>query len=186
MITQRYLRETAASAADRLIQHPWRVWFWGDSIGLEGLLDASELTGDGRYLAFVHGLLKGWIAREQCRGEFDHTAPGGRAAENLGEDPRSGPPRRGTAARGLPRGSPYHHGGSICPLRERRDRTASRTASRSCRVPAERPAASLGRWWLLHFRRLHPLRRTLLRKALPGDWRRPTPRSCASQHPAPD
>jgi unsaturated rhamnogalacturonyl hydrolase len=76
MITQHYLRETAASAADLLLQHPWRVWFWGDSIGLEGLLDASELTGDGRYLAFVHGLLKGWIAREHRRGEFDYTAPG--------------------------------------------------------------------------------------------------------------
>ncbi len=76
MITSQYLRETAAAAADSLLAHPWRVWFWGDSIGLEGLLDASDITGDRSYLAFVHGLMKGWIAREHCRSEFDYTAPG--------------------------------------------------------------------------------------------------------------
>ena len=76
MLTGAYLRETAAAAADHLVRHPWRVWFWGDSIGIEGLLDATELTSDCRYLGFVHGLLKGWIAREQLRSEFDYTAPG--------------------------------------------------------------------------------------------------------------
>ncbi len=69
-------RSQASAAADRLLVHQWRLWFWGDSIGLDGLLDATELTGDGRYLGFVHGLLKGWIAREQHRSKFDYTAPG--------------------------------------------------------------------------------------------------------------
>ena len=76
MITRRYLRDTARLAAEHLMQHPWRLWFWGDSIGVEGLLDAAELTGDARYESFVHGLLKGWIAREGCRSQFDYTAPG--------------------------------------------------------------------------------------------------------------
>jgi unsaturated rhamnogalacturonyl hydrolase len=66
----------AARAADLLISYPWKVWFWGDSIGLEGLLDASELTGNPKYVGFVHGLLKGWVAREGQRSEFDYTAPG--------------------------------------------------------------------------------------------------------------
>lgn len=70
------LLAVAAKAADRLLSHPWKLWFWGDSIGIEGLLDAAELTGDGRYLGYVHGLLKGWIARENFRSEFDYTAPG--------------------------------------------------------------------------------------------------------------
>ncbi len=76
MIAQSHLRKLAASAADSLLAHDWRLWFWGDSIGLEGLLDAAELTQDNRYLEFVHGLLKGWIARERYRSEFDYTAAG--------------------------------------------------------------------------------------------------------------
>jgi unsaturated rhamnogalacturonyl hydrolase len=70
------LRLIAARAADRLLGHPWKMWFWGDSIGIEGLLDATDLTGDGKYLGFVYGLLKGWIARERFRSAFDYTAPG--------------------------------------------------------------------------------------------------------------
>jgi unsaturated rhamnogalacturonyl hydrolase len=70
------LRGLALRAADLLIPYPWKVWFWGDSIGLEGLLDASELTGDPKYAGFVHGLLKGWLAREKHRSEFDYTAAG--------------------------------------------------------------------------------------------------------------
>ena len=69
-------RGLALRAADLLIPYAWKVWFWGDSIGLEGLLDASELTGNLKYASFVHGLLKGWVAREKQRSEFDYTAPG--------------------------------------------------------------------------------------------------------------
>jgi unsaturated rhamnogalacturonyl hydrolase len=56
--------------------YPWKVWFWGDSIGMEGLLDASELTGIDRYRSYVYGVLKGWIPRMGQRARFDHTAPG--------------------------------------------------------------------------------------------------------------
>jgi unsaturated rhamnogalacturonyl hydrolase len=73
---ERELRDLAAKAADLMMPYPWKVWFWGDSIGLEGLLDATEFTGDTKYSAFVYGLFKAWIAREQCRSEFDYTAPG--------------------------------------------------------------------------------------------------------------
>ena len=76
MLVAEQLSGIAARAADLLLAHPWKVWFWGDSIGLEGLLDASELTGDRQYFAFVQGLLKGWIGREKFRSEFDYTAPG--------------------------------------------------------------------------------------------------------------
>ncbi len=76
MLIAESLSGMAARAADLLLAHQWKVWFWGDSIGLEGLLDATELTGAPKYAAYVHGLLKGWIAREQYRSEFDYTAPG--------------------------------------------------------------------------------------------------------------
>ncbi len=76
MITSANLCDVASRAAERLLSHPWKAWFWGDSIGIEGLLDASELTGNSKYLGYVYGLLKSWIARECCRSEFDYTAPG--------------------------------------------------------------------------------------------------------------
>ena len=68
--------DLAAKAAGLLLAHPWKVWFWGDSIGVEGLLDASDLTGNPAYSQFAYGLLKGWLGREQHRGKFDYTAPG--------------------------------------------------------------------------------------------------------------
>ncbi|HOA72152.1 MAG TPA: glycoside hydrolase family 88 protein [Phycisphaerae bacterium] len=74
-LTQRFIR-IAPGAADLLLRHPWKLWFWADSIGLEGLLDATELTGDGRYAGYVYGLLKAWQARREYRSKFDYTAPG--------------------------------------------------------------------------------------------------------------
>ena len=76
MLGEREVREIAAKAAGTLMSYPWKVWFWGDSIGLEGLLNATELTGDAQYRGFVYGLYKAWIAREQFRSEFDYTAAG--------------------------------------------------------------------------------------------------------------
>lgn len=66
----------AHGAADLLMRHPWKLWFWADSIGLEGLLDATDMTGDGRYAGYAHGLLAGWLARREHRSKFDYTAPG--------------------------------------------------------------------------------------------------------------
>jgi unsaturated rhamnogalacturonyl hydrolase len=70
------VEESCRRVADRLLAHRWKLWFWGDSIGLEGLLAATELTGDRQYFAFVYGLLKGWIARRESVGRWDHTAAG--------------------------------------------------------------------------------------------------------------
>jgi len=66
----------AAIAARRLMGHQWRVWFWGDSIGVEGLLDTSQLLRQPEYENFVYGLLKAWIARREPGRPWDYTAPG--------------------------------------------------------------------------------------------------------------
>lgn len=68
--------EGCRKAADLLMGYPWKVWFWGDSIGMEGLLDASDLTGTEKYSSFVYGAFKAWIPRMHFRSRFDHTAPG--------------------------------------------------------------------------------------------------------------
>ena len=51
-------REVLRAAAERLVRHPFRAWFYGDSIGFEGLLAASELLGErlGQWYAGAHGL----------------------------------------------------------------------------------------------------------------------------------
>lgn len=70
------LREAAARAADLLMRHGWRVWFWGDSIGLEGLLDAAEWLKEAKYEVFVYGMTKAWVARRHPPRALDYTAPG--------------------------------------------------------------------------------------------------------------
>jgi len=94
------LPNLAVEAADLLLGYPWKFWFWGDSIGFEGLLDASELTGQEKYLGFVHGAFKGWLARERFRSEFDYTAPGVallRVYEKTGDPALLGAARRHAA-----------------------------------------------------------------------------------------
>jgi unsaturated rhamnogalacturonyl hydrolase len=75
-ITSKRLPKLAERAATRLLNYPWKIWFWGDSIGIEGLLAAAELTGSAHFASYAHGLFKGWVAREVPRGRFDYTAPG--------------------------------------------------------------------------------------------------------------
>jgi unsaturated rhamnogalacturonyl hydrolase len=77
------------AASERLIRHPFQAWFYGDSIGFEGLLAASSLLGDGRYRSFALGFLRGWAARDEPRRPDDNTAPGlvlCELAESEGDD----------------------------------------------------------------------------------------------------
>lgn len=64
------------SVAERALRHPYQAWFYGDSIGFEGLLAASELLADRGFADFVHGFLRGWAARDEPRRPDDNTAAG--------------------------------------------------------------------------------------------------------------
>jgi unsaturated rhamnogalacturonyl hydrolase len=69
--------ERLSLAADLLARYRFKLWRYGDSIGLEGLLAASDLLDDDRWQGFVQGLLKGWAGRTQpAFSEMDNTAPG--------------------------------------------------------------------------------------------------------------
>jgi unsaturated rhamnogalacturonyl hydrolase len=65
----------AAAAATHLVRYPWRVWYFADTVGFEGLLAATELTEDERYRHFAHGIARGWLGRRGFE-RFDYTAPG--------------------------------------------------------------------------------------------------------------
>ncbi len=65
-----------ASAADALVAYPFSCWHYGDSVGFEGMLAASELLEDQRYFGFAHGFMRAWAARATPYRELDNTAPG--------------------------------------------------------------------------------------------------------------
>ncbi len=69
-------RARVRAAADRLGSYRFACWHYGDSIGFEGLLAATDVLGDGRYEGFVHGAVKSWIPRATPYREIDNTAPG--------------------------------------------------------------------------------------------------------------
>jgi len=73
---QRDLRHVARLAADLLVRYDWRVWYFADSVGCEGLLAATDLTGEEAYRHFVYGLAQGWAARSAPWQRYDYTAPG--------------------------------------------------------------------------------------------------------------
>jgi unsaturated rhamnogalacturonyl hydrolase len=52
------------------------AWFYGDSIGFEGLLAASRLLKDPSYADFVWGFARGAWARDPNPREMDNTVPG--------------------------------------------------------------------------------------------------------------
>ena len=61
-------------AAHRTCGYDFTVWFWGDAIALDGLIDCAELTGDTRALDHAARALRpraNWVP-----GWIDHLAPG--------------------------------------------------------------------------------------------------------------
>jgi unsaturated rhamnogalacturonyl hydrolase len=73
---RRYSRALLSKAADALVAYPFTGWHYGDSVGFEGLLAASELLDDPRYFGFAHSFMRSWAARGDEYRELDNTAPG--------------------------------------------------------------------------------------------------------------
>jgi unsaturated rhamnogalacturonyl hydrolase len=69
----RAVLEQAARTLERLTR---TTWAFGDSVGVEGLLAASEVLDDDRYAAFARGLVRGWATRRHPFVRLDCTAPG--------------------------------------------------------------------------------------------------------------
>jgi unsaturated rhamnogalacturonyl hydrolase len=70
------VQERLRLAAESLARYRFEGWFYGDSIGFEGLLAASRLLGDQRWFGFADGFARGWATRRQPFRELDNTAPG--------------------------------------------------------------------------------------------------------------
>lgn len=67
--------ETLKLIADRTLSYDFTVWFWGDAIAFDGLLEGAELVGDARYSDFCLNYIRRWS--KQPLTWVDHLAPGG-------------------------------------------------------------------------------------------------------------
>ncbi|MGB8881135.1 MAG: glycoside hydrolase family 88 protein, partial [Solirubrobacteraceae bacterium] len=65
-----------ARAADALLDYTFACWHYGDSIGFEGLLAATDTLDDETYSAFVHGFIRAWVARAEPHRELDNAVAG--------------------------------------------------------------------------------------------------------------
>lgn len=62
--------------AERLQQHDFKGWFYGDSVGFEGLIAAGDLLGISTWQDFSQGFFRAWAARMEPFQLDDNTAPG--------------------------------------------------------------------------------------------------------------
>ena len=175
--------ERLRHAADVLARYRFELWKYGDSIGFEGLLAASDLLGDDRWQGFVHGALKAWAGRAQrAFRELDNTAPGHALCltyERTGDDALI---EAAVGTRGVP--APARHG------RRRVHRLGARAAAAAARRQAAdgTRGGAAARRGPGDLRRLHALRPSVLRAPRPAHGRprarRPRRRAGARPHPA--
>ncbi len=76
MDTQKLDSQRIAEIAERLGTHEFQGWFYGDSIGFEGLLAASKLSNQSKWMDFAHGFFRAWATRIEPFLPDDNTAPG--------------------------------------------------------------------------------------------------------------
>jgi rhamnogalacturonyl hydrolase YesR len=67
-------RDILSRVAERTLAFDFSVWQWGDAIAIDGLLDASDLLGDGRFADHALRFFRRWAARPL--GWVDHLTPG--------------------------------------------------------------------------------------------------------------
>lgn len=62
--------------AETLLNMAYKPWSFGDSVAFEALIEATDLTGDQRYIGYAHGFMRAWAASRGPIKELDVTAPG--------------------------------------------------------------------------------------------------------------
>jgi len=70
------LAGTLRTVADHLLTLAYRTWSFGDSVAFEGMVVASTVLGDDRWLQFARGFTRGWATRSEPYVRLDCTAPG--------------------------------------------------------------------------------------------------------------
>jgi unsaturated rhamnogalacturonyl hydrolase len=65
---------TLRRLADRTTNYDFTIWFWGDAIALDGLLDAAEALDDARYYEHAARFIRSWAKDSPTW--VDHLTPG--------------------------------------------------------------------------------------------------------------
>ena len=68
--------EQLRAAAMHLLTYPFRVWGFGEGIGIRALMESSVTAGNPLYEGFVRGLFSAWLGRGGPKTFEDHVAPG--------------------------------------------------------------------------------------------------------------
>jgi unsaturated rhamnogalacturonyl hydrolase len=75
-------KEVLQRVAQRTLRFDFSVWFWGDAIAFDGLLDAAVLLEDPAYSRYCTGFFERWQARPPSW--TDYLAPGLALARLIG------------------------------------------------------------------------------------------------------
>ena len=81
MSNTRLNTDVIEAVAARLSAHDFKCWFYGDSVGFEGLIAASDMLmqpriGQPDWFGFCHGFFRAWATRMLPFQPDDNTAPG--------------------------------------------------------------------------------------------------------------
>lgn len=76
MISRTERDNVMRAVADTLPRLSFETWNYGDSVGFEGLVAATDALGDDRWISFAHGWMRAWATRAQPYTLLDCTAPG--------------------------------------------------------------------------------------------------------------
>ena len=69
-------RELLRDVAESLTRLPYTTWAFGDSVAFDGLVAASDVLGDDRWMSFARGWFRAWANRAEPYRRLDCTAPG--------------------------------------------------------------------------------------------------------------
>jgi unsaturated rhamnogalacturonyl hydrolase len=70
------LARTLRAVADHLLTLPYRTWSFGDSVAFEGMVAATTVLEEDRWLQFAYGFTRAWATRSEPYVRLDCTAPG--------------------------------------------------------------------------------------------------------------
>ena len=68
--------ELLRRVAQQLERHDFKGWFYGDSVGFEGLVAAGDMLGVDTWQDFSRGFFRAWATRMEPFQPDDNTAPG--------------------------------------------------------------------------------------------------------------
>lgn len=86
-LAERTARTVLRSVADRTTGYDFTVWFWGDAIAIDGLLEAATLLDDAKPREFCARFFRRWVRRPLSW--VDHLTPGSallRLYESTGDE----------------------------------------------------------------------------------------------------